>query len=48
VPRRSGLRALVIDDLPRVTPFHLGRGAIALERARRATLEALDQPLAAT
>jgi NTE family protein len=48
VPRRPGLRALVIDDLPGVTPFHLDRGALALARARRATLAALDRPLPPT
>ncbi|MGE0791451.1 MAG: patatin-like phospholipase family protein [Sandaracinaceae bacterium] len=46
IPRREGLTALVIEDLPRVDPFRLERGPIALTRAREATRRALDRPLA--
>jgi NTE family protein len=45
-PRREGLRALVIRDLPRVGPFRLGRGRVAFERARQAAERALDEPIA--
>jgi NTE family protein len=45
VPKRPGLVSLVIEGLPRVDPFHLERGKVALERARRATATALAQPL---
>jgi NTE family protein len=47
VPRRAGLAALVIDDLPRVTPFRLENGTLAFERAAAETRRALDRPLAA-
>lgn len=47
VPRRPGLTALVIDDVPRVSPFHLDRGPAALHHAQEATRVALDQPLEA-
>jgi NTE family protein len=45
IPRRTNMATLVIDDLPRVGPFRLPRGAIAFERARRASRLALDRPL---
>lgn len=45
VPVRPSLRALVIEGLPRADPFHLERGAQALEAARRAARRALDLPL---
>ncbi len=47
VPRREGLVALVLRDLPRVDPFHLERGRAAFETARERTRRALDQPLSA-
>lgn len=45
VPDRPGLCALVLDGLPRVTPFHLPRGRLAYQLARDATLRALEKPL---
>lgn len=44
-PRRAGLVALVLDDLPRTGPFRLGEGVRALEAARRAARRALDRPI---
>ncbi len=44
-PRRSGLVALVLDDLPRSGPFKLSEGVRALGAARRATRLALDRPI---
>jgi NTE family protein len=44
VPSRPGLRALVIEGLPRVGPFRLQEGMRAFEAARQATRRALDQP----
>jgi NTE family protein len=41
VPRRVGLVALVIDDLPRSGPFSLAAGRRALDVASRATVAAL-------
>jgi NTE family protein len=46
VPEREGLRAVVIDGLPRSGPFRLHRGPIAMERAIEAMREALRAPLA--
>lgn len=46
VPRRAGLKAVVIEGLPRLGPTRLGDGPSAYERARVATLHALDQPVA--
>jgi NTE family protein len=46
VPVREGLVPLVIDDLPRVTPFTLENGPVAFERAAAATREALDRAIA--
>lgn len=45
-PRRQGLTALVIDGLPRLSPFHLDRGPAAFRAARAATLRALALPAA--
>jgi NTE family protein len=39
------LVTLTIDGLPRVTPFRLERGAVALETARDAMRTALDRPV---
>lgn len=44
-PRREGLVALVIDDLPRSGPFRLDRGVQALYAARRGLERALSQPI---
>ncbi|MCD6498531.1 MAG: patatin-like phospholipase family protein [Deltaproteobacteria bacterium] len=44
-PSGPHLVALVLDDLPRVGPFHLEHGAAALDRAYRATQRALDMPI---
>ena len=43
VPERAGLRALVIDGLPRLGPFKLERGPEAFERAAEATRRALEE-----
>jgi NTE family protein len=45
IPRRTNMTSLVIEDLPRVGPFRLPNGAIAFERARRASRIALDRPV---
>jgi NTE family protein len=42
VPERAGLRALVVEGLPRLGPFKLERGPEAFERAAEATRAALD------
>ena len=42
VPKRAGLRALVVDGLPRLGPFKLEKGPEAFERAAEATRTALD------
>lgn len=44
IPGGRFLRALALDGLPRVGPFHLERGRLALEQAQRATRIALDRP----
>jgi NTE family protein len=44
-PRRPGLVALVIPELPRLGPFRLEQGPMAFERAREATRRALAQPI---
>jgi len=44
-PRRQGLVALVLSDLPRSGPFKLDAGRRALEQAEQATRRALDLPL---
>ncbi len=46
IPPRPGLRALVIEGLPRSGPFQLEQGRRALVLARDAARRALDQPLA--
>lgn len=43
VPARADVHALVIDDLPRVSPFALDAGRRAHEQAYRATHRALDR-----
>jgi NTE family protein len=45
IPRRDGLVALVLEDLPRSGPFRLEHGRRALRLAREATLRALDRPI---
>jgi NTE family protein len=45
VPRRDGLVALVIEDLPRVGPYRLDEGIRAMRAARRATTRALGRPI---
>lgn len=45
-PSRPGLTALVIDGLPRLSPFAMERGPEAFERAFEATRRALWQPMA--
>ncbi len=47
IPRRPGLVALVVEDLPRVGPFRLAAGRAAFDRARAATRTALDRPVQA-
>lgn len=42
VPERAGLRALVVDGLPRLGPFKLEKGPEAFERAAEATRAALE------
>ncbi len=43
VPERAGQLALVLDGLPRVSPFDLAAGARAFEAARRGTRRALER-----
>lgn len=45
-PRRSGLVAVVLGDLPRSGPFKLEAGRHALTHAEEAMLRALDRPVA--
>lgn len=45
LPKRDGLTALVIHDLPRVNPFRLERGKAAFHAAREATQRALSLPV---
>ena len=45
-PQRADLVALVLRDLPRVGPFKLGNGALALEQARAAAARSLHLPWA--
>jgi NTE family protein len=47
VPERPGLQALILDGLPRVDPFRLQRGPLALEAALRAARRALGLRLGA-
>ena len=44
-PRRARLVALELVGLPRVNPFRLERGSLALKQAYAATRSALNQPL---
>lgn len=46
IPKREGLTALSIADLPRVSPFDLDAGKRALQLAYERTRTALDRPLA--
>ena len=45
LPQRPHLAALILHNLPRVSPFRLERGQIAYERAYQAAHTALDQPI---
>jgi NTE family protein len=45
IPRRPGLVALVIDELPRLGPFALEHAPAAFAAARDATHRALDTPI---
>lgn len=45
IPTRTDMTTLVLDDLPRVSPFRLDAGPLALNAARAATARALDQPI---
>ncbi len=45
IPHRSHLAAVVIQDLPRVGPFRLREGRIALAKARDEMRRALEQPV---
>jgi len=44
VPERKGMKALVIEGLPRVGPFRLPEGVRAFDIAAKATREALSRP----
>lgn len=44
-PKGTTLRTLQVPDLPRVTPFHLARGPLALVQARDHARRALDGPV---
>jgi NTE family protein len=44
-PRRRGLVALVLGEMPRVGPFRLEQGPRAFDAARRAAREALELPV---
>ena len=46
IPRRDGMVTVTLAGLPRLGPFRLARGAEAFDRAREATLRALDAPVA--
>jgi NTE family protein len=48
LPRRAGLVALVLGELPRVGPFRLHEGARAFDIARRRARAALDEPASAS
>jgi NTE family protein len=45
VPERRGLEAIALDGLPRLGPFRLARGRVAMEIAGAGTREALGRPL---
>ena len=42
---RDGLKSLIVEGLPRVTPGHLERGRAAFAAAQRATRTALKRPV---
>jgi len=44
-PRRQGLVCLVVDDVPRSSPFRLDAGRAAMAHVRAATSRALDLPV---
>lgn len=44
-PSGAGLTALVVDGLPRLSPFHLDRGPAAFDAAYASVSEALELPL---
>lgn len=46
-PRREGLRAVVVDGLPRLGPFRLARGGEAMDRAAAGMRAALAGPAGA-
>lgn len=45
IPTRAEMVTLVLDDLPRPSPFHLDAGRQAMLVAQAATERALDQPI---
>ncbi len=45
IPNRAEMVTLVLDNLPRPSPFHLDAGRHALIAAQAATERALDQPI---
>ena len=45
IPSRDGMTTIMLRGLPRLGPFRLERGAEAFDRARAATLTALQAPL---
>jgi NTE family protein len=45
LPRREGMTALLIEDLPQPGPFRLDEGRRAFEIARRAARTALERPI---
>jgi NTE family protein len=46
LPERPGLHAVVLEGIPRLGPFRLGRGREAIQRAAEGTRSALKQPVA--
>jgi NTE family protein len=46
IPKRDGMVTVTLGGLPRLGPFRLARGAEAFDRAREATLRALEAPVA--
>lgn len=44
IPERAGLAALVISSLPRLGPFRLAEGSVAIQMARDGARRALDEP----
>jgi len=45
IPEREKLVSLVFEGLPRVDPFHLERGRLAMQQAAEATRWALEMPI---